>query len=266
MPILRINRDMFCPNTQFLGQVVDILCNSYGIFDVSAKEPVKKIYDNMRQNININQYFIYSPCGILVQNGINDKLLKSNGRYYAGHDLPVWLNDPSEAKHRILVVSQDPRRNDQEMGNGTYEIGISTPFGLHSMQWRSNKTKGFVHWLFDKLLKECHDNMCVYYTDVYKFRGVGPKSVLDTPNFNIYKDILRQEIDLFKPNVVLLMGTEAQNTYKKAITTPAVIKAPHPNARVKDKKYWGEYEMNKFDTDSKIEKIINEIKQKLNIN
>ena len=104
MPILRINRDMFCPNTQFLDQVVEILCKSSGIFDVSTKKPVKDIYNDMRQNINNNQYFIYPLRGILVQNGINDKLLKSNGRYYAGHDLPVWLNDPSKTRHRRAMI------------------------------------------------------------------------------------------------------------------------------------------------------------------
>ena len=179
MPNLIINQNQFCPNDQFLDLVVDILCNPKGIFDVLAKNPIKDIYDDMRQKINCNQYCIYPLPGSSVQNGINNSLLISNGRYYAGHDLPVWLNNPSIAKHKILVLSQDPRRNDKEMTGK--EIGISTPFGLHSMKWRSNRSKGLVHYLFDKLQNKYGDEVCVYYTDIYKFRKTEPAQ-LDIKN------------------------------------------------------------------------------------
>lgn len=269
MASLIINQS-FCEPSGFLDKCLDILCASKGIFKANSKTVLKDVYDDMRTNLNSSQYIIYPVRGSIVSTTVNKGTISKNNMIYAGHDFPVWLNDPTFAKYRVMVVSQDPRRNDQEMGDCTYEVGISTPFGLHSMSWRSNKTKGFVHWLFDKLLAEYGPQMSVYYTDVYKFRGVGPKSVLDTSNFDVYKDILRQEIELFEPNVVLLMGNEAQEAYNGVMNTvttaikPAVIETPHPNARIKDKKYWGKYEMAKFDIDSKIEIIINEIKQKLN--
>ena len=191
MEKLEIDQTLFCPKGKFLDQVVDILCNHNGIFQASTKSLVEFFYDDMRQKINNNQYLIYPLPGCSVQNKIDDSLLKSNGHYYAGHDLPVWLNDPSKTRHRLLVVSQDPRRNVDEMKNK--EIGISTPFGLHSMVWRSKKSQGLIHWVVDKLLNrpEFMNSLSVYYTDVYKFRGVDDKSnkgsTIDTNNYQIYK-------------------------------------------------------------------------------
>lgn len=266
MPNLIINQNQFCPNDQFLDLVVDILCNPKGIFDVLAKNPIKDIYDDMRQKINCNQYCIYPLPGSSVQNGINNSLLISNGRYYAGHDLPVWLNNPSIAKHKILVLSQDPRRNDKEMTGK--EIGISTPFGLHSMKWRSNRSKGLVHYLFDKLQNKYGDEVCVYYTDIYKFRKTEPAQ-LDIKNLGRYQSVLCLEIESFKPTIMLLMGNEAQKAFDHIscdvlkTSHPQIIKTPHPNARVIDNK-WGRFEMEKFDVESKIDKIYTEIDEIIN--
>lgn len=266
MPILKIKPNIFCPNGTFLGNVVDILCNPQGIFDVSAKCSVKDIYNDMSQKINCYQYCIYPLPGRSVQNGINNTLLISNGRYYAGHDLPVWLNDPSKAKHRILVLSQDPRRNDKEMLGK--EIGISTPFGLHSMMWRSHRSKGLVHYLFDKLINNFGDEVCVYYTDIYKFRKTEPAR-LDNNNLGRYQSILCQEIEFFNPTVILLMGNEAKSALNNISCDvlkdlhPHIIETPHPNARVKDGK-WGRFEIEKFDAASKIDKIYSEIDNIIN--
>lgn len=268
MPILNINSSLFCPNAHYLDSVVNILCNTSGIFDVSAKSVVKVIYDDMRQNINnIHHRLIHPLPGSFVQNGINGSLLKHYNNYYAGHDLPVWLNDPSIAKHKILVLSQDPRRNAQEMRGK--QIGISTPFGLHSITWRSHRSKGLVHYLFDKLINKFGDEVCVYYTDIYKFRKTEPAK-LDINNLGRYQSVLCQEIKLFKPTIVLLMGSKAKDAFNNISCDvllkdlhPHIIETPHPNARVIDNK-WGRFEMEKFDVESKIDKIYTEIDEIIN--
>lgn len=196
-------------------------------------------------------------------------LITKDGNLYAGHDLPVWLNDPYKAKYKVLVLSQDPRRNKDEMQN--VEIGISTPFGLHSAKWRSNRNKGLVHWLFKELIEEYDEELSVYYTDLYKLRGVDvrnvQKSKLDSPNLGYYKCILKKEIELFDPNIIFLMGKKAQqsfNTIKDDIAIKNVVPVPHPNARAqKGKCKWGEYEIPDFTFKSKLDIYKTAIKEHL---
>jgi hypothetical protein len=271
MPILNINSNMFCPNGTFMNSVVDILCNRNGIFQASAKSLVEFFYDDMRQKINCIQYRLYPLPGNLVQNGINPSLLTSNGHYYAGHDLPVWLNDPTQAKvkHRLLIVSQDPRRNVDEMNNNKIEeIGISTPFGLHSMEWRSVKSQGLIHWVVVKLFNESGfgNSLSVYYTDVYKFRGVDDKSKkikssLDKKNSQIYYEIFKKEKDLFDPTIVLLMGDKAEEAYYSVCPRSSKdVKVPHQAPTANGK--WKEY-LEEPTSDNKIEYIYNLLLERL---
>ena len=267
MATLRINPIQFCTNGTFLDSIVDILCNTNGIFTVSAKRDIRDIYTKMHRDFIKPQYVIYSLSRNVI-NGLNATLLNDpiTNKIYAGHDLPVWLNDPSIAKHRILVLSQDPRRNAKEMSGK--QIGISTPFGLHSMTWRSHRSKGLVHYLFDKLINKFGDEVCVYYTDIYKFRKTEPAQ-LDINNLGRYQSVLCQEIILFKPTIVLLMGSKAKDAFNNISCDvlkelhPHIIDTPHPNARVIDNK-WGRFEMEKFDVESKIDKIYTEIDEIIN--
>ena len=269
MATLLFNPILFCTNGTFLDSIVDILCNTNGIFTVSAKRDIRDIYTRMHRDLNKHQYVIYPLPGNIIYNKLDPTLLKdpTTHNFYAGHDLPVWLNDPSIAKHKILVLSQDPRRNAQEMRGK--QIGISTPFGLHSITWRSHRSKGLVHYLCDKLINKFGDEVCVYYTDIYKFRKTEPAK-LDINNLGRYQSVLCQEIKLFKPTIVLLMGSKAKGAFNNISCDvllkdlhPHIIETPHPNARVIDNK-WGRFEMEKFDVESKIDKIYTEIDEIIN--
>lgn len=242
MVSLLFNPILFCTNGTFLDGIVDILCNIDGIFKVLAKRDIRDIYSKMHRDLNKHQYVIYPLPGNIVNNRLNPTLLEdpTTHKYYAGHDLPVWLNDPKKAEHRILIISQDPRRNKNEMldkniGNKK-EIGISTPFGLHSEKWRSAKSRGLIHWVAEELIKEYKDTVSIYYTDVYKFRGadgkqLGLESVLDERNYKpFYEDVIKREIDIFDPTVILLMGGKAQEAYYKVFPkTDKVIETDHPS-------------------------------------
>ena len=254
---------LFCP-VPLQERCINILCeDTGGLFTQKAKECIKNIYKTMQNDIDEDGYHIYGIPGEFLNKNINTTTLEKNGSLYAGHDLPVWLNDSDKAQYRILVLSQDPRRNEDEMKDK--EIGVSTPFGLHSAKWRSNRNKGLVHWLFKELIEEYGEELSVYYTDMYKLRGVDvrkvKKSQLDCCNLEYYKEILKKEIDLFKPNVIFLMGKKAQqsfNTIKDVISTNnvKVLDVPHPNARAytkNGKRQWGGYEVKDFTIRTKID-------------
>ena len=267
MITLQINSIQFCTNGTFLDSIVDILCNTNSIFNVSAKRDIRDIYTKMHRDLNKHQYVIYPLPGYVVNNRLNPTLLEdpTTHKYYAGHDLPVWLNDPKKAEHRILIISQDPRRNKNEMldkntGN-KMEIGISTPFGLHSEKWRSAKSRGLIHWVAEELIKEYKETVSIYYTDVYKFRGaddkqLGLNSDIDERNYKpFYEDIIKREIELFDPTVILLMGGQAQEAYYKVSQkTDKVIETDHPSPQ---NRRWN------AKSDDKINYIFNLLKNKI---
>lgn len=260
---------LFCP-VPLQERCINILCeDTGGLFTQKAKECIKNIYKTMQNDIDEDGYHIYGIPGEFLNKNIKTTTLEKNGSLYAGHDFPVWLNDSDKAQYRILVLSQDPRRNEDEMKDK--EIGVSTPFGLHSAKWRSNRNKGLVHWLFKELIEEYGEELSVYYTDMYKLRGVDvrnvQKSKLDSPNLGYYKCILKKEIELFDPNIIFLMGKKAQqsfNTIKDDIAIKNVVPVPHPNARAqKGKCKWGEYEIPDFTFKSKLDIYKTAIKEHL---
>ena len=236
MAPLKINSNDFCAGNIFKKSIIDNLFKY--LFEQEAD--LGKIYDDMTREINADSNLkikLYPVCGKSLKNLAPQHIQRDNS-IYAGHDLPVWLNNPESADIRIMVISQDPRRNDKEMKENEMPtsnvISISTPFGLHFKNWRSHKSKGLVHYLFDDMKKTfCGKKLSIYFTDIYKFRGVDSKD-LDTSNLDVYKKVLSCEIQLFKPDVILLMGKEAQNAWKTI--NPAIIDAtktkildtPHP--------------------------------------
>ena len=230
MTPLIINPYEFCEGQNFKDGIIDILYKY--LFEPGAD--LEKIYYQMEREINAGSSLkikLYPVGGKFLKKGLKPDYIQRKKSIYAGHDLPVWLNDPGNADIRIMVISQDPRRSEKEMIENNKEngmptsnvISISTPFGLHFKNWRSHKLKGLVHYLFEDMKnKFCAKKLSIYYTDIYKFRGVDSK-YLDTPNIDLYIKVLSCEIQLFKPDVILLMGKEVQKAWKTI--SPAIINA-----------------------------------------
>ncbi len=188
-----------------------------------------------------------------------------------------------------MVITQDPRRSAVEMtANGMDTtsdwISISTPFGLHSLTYRSNKNQGLVHYLFNDLQEELKnynynpEDLSIYYTHIYKFRGVAPaknsndpKDVKDNLNIKIYIDVLKCEIEKYKPNIILLMGNDAQNAWDKISndlnTNIQTLRTPHPSPTANGKwinDYSKDYpEISSFTADVKRNLILMKLKERL---
>lgn len=284
MAQLIINNNEFCAGQKFKDQIIDIL---YKHLFVPGTD-LEKIYDEMTVKIKDPDKKIiklYPLDGNRISNKLNKQLLLRNGFVYAGHDLPVWRNDPDQAKIKIMVITQDPRRSAVEMtANGMDTtsdwISISTPFGLHSLTYRSHKNKGLVHYLFNDLQEELKnykynpEDLSIYYTDIYKFRGVAPaknsnepKDVKDNLNIKIYIDVLKCEIETYKPNIILLMGNDAQKAWDKISndfnTNIPTLRTPHPSPNANGK--WKEEypQKNSFTADVKRNLILKKLKEDL---
>ena len=278
---LLINNNEFCAGEDFKGSIIDILCNH--LFKQGAKAKLENTYDEMARGINVEGdkkiIQLYPLDGTLIRDELKNPSIQRGDKVYAGHDLPVWRNDPDLAEIKIMVITQDPRRSDNEMTkNGMNPnddcISISTPFGLHSQTYRSHKNRGLVHYLFNDLQDELKkynytpEKLSIYYTDIYKFRGVASED-LDTENRDVYIEVLSCEIQRFDPNVILLMGKKAQDAWKtiynsnptiiNASNKPKILPTPHPNAR---RVTWGKKYPNKMKNYSSEEKrrmLLNDI-------
>lgn len=278
---LLINNNEFCAGEDFKGSIIDILCNH--LFKQGAKAKLENTYDEMARGINVEGdkkiIQLYPLDGTLIRDELKNPSIQRGDKVYAGHDLPVWRNDPDLAEIKIMVITQDPRRSDNEMTkNGINPnddcISISTPFGLHSQTYRSHKNRGLVHYLFNDLQDELKkynytpEKLSIYYTDIYKFRGVASED-LDTENRDVYIEVLSCEIQRFDPNVILLMGKKAQDAWKTIYNSnptiinssnkPKILPTPHPNAR---RVTWGKKYPNKMKNYSSEEKrrmLLNDI-------
>ena len=125
-----------------------------------------------------------------------------------GHDMPVWIsynNDPN-AKC-VMIISQDPKRDNDVRGN----IYLSTPFGLHSKDWKSGNAQ--VKRIAHKLMKKGY---CVYLTDSMKLYAGDGNVVRQSIKENdrdgyksIFSCVLNVEIQKVDPKVIIKLGDEA---------------------------------------------------------
>lgn len=146
-----------------------------------------------------------------------------------GHDMPVWMHGPKPQKdRRIMIVSQDPLRKGHHVG----KLLLSTPFGYHSAAYRGN---GFMMKLALCLMEggctlyftdyrkiysgpkekikpeaKCHCKGCSYIKEcIAKFDEYSKrKDAINQKFAPMYHDCLLQEVKLFKPTAVLLLGRD----------------------------------------------------------
>lgn len=138
-----------------------------------------------------------------------------------GIDLPYWFGDYEKANKKIMVLGIDPLRNKQafkkaQRTNKNIDernfVLLGTPYDLHSRQDSQKKAKGY-HPLIDKLSQ---DNF-IYLSDVYKtfFYYIENNKRKRSYNyyFNlkmeerfIFDEILKDEIEIIKPDVIITFG------------------------------------------------------------
>ena len=149
-----------------------------------------------------------------------------------GHDLPIWMSGKKPiCGRRVMIISQDPLRT----GHGKGKLLLSTPFGFHSSDYRNERLMmklayelmfkyGCVLYLTDfmkvynrepmeikngKISGDCRG--CVHYAECMKSKSLiaGNKKNIKKNFIKRYKECLHEEIKLFNPNVVLILGRDA---------------------------------------------------------
>lgn len=212
---MEIRPNSFCPNSQFEKLIVELLNKHLFSSPIvlfqnisSTITSIHDIYEDMKKICDFpdidKKYMVDGSC--LKVNSIG---LTTQGHIYAGHDLPIWINDPDSTDCKIMIIGRDSGRLPRdmyEMKPTRDQITIYSPFGMHS-RYHRRKTQIIPKIVFSLLnhSKACEKRTSVYITDFYKFRKVDPTGV-DKDNTAIYESFLNDEITQLKPNVIILLG------------------------------------------------------------
>lgn len=158
-----------------------------------------------------------------------------------GLDLPTWFNLSSS--RRVMIIAQDPLRNPKWYHECNAAI-CSSPFGLHSREHRDNGRGGLRMMLLIKaLIKQCYG---VYLTDSYKYYLNGWKQDKSCESFEVgesvhipiskapkeleaYHEILKKEIAIIQPTIIVAMGKVAQKALKSIMPEKdlQILSLPH---------------------------------------
>lgn len=217
---MELHPSLFCPNIQFEIGVINILTRHLFNNPVTSLpktstiiSTLADIYEDMRINIdfpNIDKKYVVDGNCIT---GIGSTLKTNNNYIYAGHDLPVWQNDPYTEVCRIMIVGYGPGRKpswmyeDSSFNNVSKDqLTIYSPFGMHSRVHRreTSQIPLFTKGLYDRA-NECPKELSIYYTDYYKLCKLD-KVDISKRNVSIYNTIWEEEVDIFKPHLIIPLG------------------------------------------------------------
>lgn len=227
---MNIDKDCFCNNSSRLRDGIIRIISNYLL-------PTGNISYNGNHNgdcfypSNLEEWYSHMAkylnggpgkhkegyIGDCISKEIDRSLLEdANTGIVAGIDTPVWIGNPN-ADTRIMIVSQDPRRSLNEMAGHSQCISLSSPFGWHDIGWRSNGNTGLLPQICWEIVEKQKENICFYFTDLYKFRkantaGKKDNSTVDQKNEERYLDIINKEIKVFSPTHIVLMGSAVCNT------------------------------------------------------
>ena len=240
-----MNPLLFCPNSAFKGGVINILhahlFNS-PIQSLPGAFPqfnqLNNIYAQMKRLLNCpGLYNLYHADG----NCLNKFF---TGKVYHGHDIPIWINDPIRSDYRLMIVSDSPRRSDNEMydkSKTVSQLSISSPFGTHSTYWRRGRNgivPQVVQAIIEKAKINCNLELSVYITDAYKL--CNSNGYVSLNRNRVYIDILCKEIKLYNPNYIIALGNRANNllyqTLKRCVCLSQIKHKmiPHPSRQTRE--------------------------------
>jgi hypothetical protein len=154
---------------------------------------------------------------VLNENEIHENQNVPNDVILKGIDLPTWFGEYSNRK--IVVLGIDPLRNKANFktdgANINSDVIIGTPYAFHEKSTREGSCASY--WtLVDGLVKS---NNFVYCTDIFKtffYNDKLKKRSYNDSNFsnnknNNHRQLLIQELDLIKPDIIIVFGKIAHS-------------------------------------------------------
>ena len=164
-----------------------------------------------------------------------DLSTRTEHRGAIGLDLPTWFN-LKDNDRRIMIIAQDPLRGNKWYFDAFFKDGnyvcidalVASPFGLHGKSWRDTKSGGGrMKLLVGKLIEQGYG---IYLTDCRKYFVYDHKEsdIYSSAKKGIYKDILKKEIDIIRPECIVAMGNKAYNYCVELLgNNPKLKHLPH---------------------------------------
>lgn len=119
-----------------------------------------------------------------------------------GLDLPTWMKKRDvDSKTRIMIIAMEPLRN-RDSG----ALWLSSPWAFHSDEYRRTvRPSPFLRRVVESFMEK--KNAVVYLTDLFKLYADDGECT--RTHFNKeYDAILKREMDIFKPDVILGFGKD----------------------------------------------------------
>jgi hypothetical protein len=147
-----------------------------------------------------------------------------------GVDLPLFFKCPDTKAQTVMLVAQDPLRNRDHFPFPDFkdrDVIIGTPFALHNSRHREEENAKIV---FDLVQHIIGKNYHVYVTDRYKVwmkNKTGEGSELLKKEKAIFEQLLRTELDIINPKIIITLGGDANNIIKKLLKNIDLGFNPH---------------------------------------
>lgn len=218
--------------SEFKNKEFDLLHQEISeILDIPKVE-YRNIYETMRQEFE----FEGCPSEVsLSRNIFRSRDLEFQKRYshafVVGVDIPSLLerNDGFSNKKTVVILGQDPLRKSKER---IEEIGIATPYGMHLKICREKDRNTRLY--FDLIRVLLDEGYRVYLTDIFKVwvsEVDKDKAIsLSRKDYQRFTDVLRVELGIFNPLVVISWGQIAAKAFKSINSNFKHLECPHPSA------------------------------------
>ena len=140
-----------------------------------------------------------------------------------GMDLPTWFNIQDNT--HIMIVAQDPLRSNKWYGE-CFDAVISSPFGQQDLGHRQRANGGkMMSLLVERLVSNGYG---IYLTDANKFFIHDHKTtdMFSAAHIDVYVEIIRREIEIVKPAVIVCLGKRAEILCKR-MGLSNILALPH---------------------------------------
>lgn len=258
-----MKKELFCnPDCKLAVAIPELLINN--IFGESLRSEIENRYNDMRINYDSSyEEWHFNTLGKPFR-GYSDTTsicIPTKETHFPelcdfnriGLDLPTWSNIDT-LKPTVMFVAQDPLRS--EWYSECHDIVVSSPFGVQDRKHRNSRHGKICFTIFSDLVEKGYG---IYLTDTNKFYLHGDNSETYTESKNeFYNEMLRQEIEIVKPSLIVAFGKVAQLAIAEIDGKERLLPMIHPSgvARGHIKK---KYEMDDCSNQKIAEKYVEKI-------
>ncbi|MEI6347709.1 MAG: uracil-DNA glycosylase family protein [Bacteroidota bacterium] len=176
---------------------------------INAISVFKKEFEN---NVQDEKIIHFNKTDLKIDN--------SENFYLSGFDMPCWVSN-EDSKKKIMILASEPLRDEISFDKSKLDkftnISLNTPFSYHtSGRIKNPKFKdrrqywSLIDWMVTDL------KSTVYMTDIRKFWFADWQHHKEFGDTKLHLDIFKKELELVKPDFIILFGSTPMNILQSA--------------------------------------------------